>query len=99
MCLEEWVCVCCPSVCVWCVQEALRRVADNGLKQYVRSRPAPSLDSVRRAKELQTPPVHPMFSEWEGRGGGWRVGEGRGGGWRVGEGRGGEERMEGEGKV
>ena len=43
------------------------------MKQYVRSRPAPSLDSVRRAKELQPPPLHPMFSEWG------RRGEGRGG--------------------
>ena len=45
------------------------------MKQYVRSRPAPSLDSVRRAKELQPPPLHPMFSEWGRRG----EGRGRGG--------------------
>ena len=57
------LCIGSLSVCVWCSQEALRRVADNGLKQYVRSRPAPSLDSVRRSKEMETPPVHPIFSE------------------------------------
>ena len=67
------------------------------MKQYVRSRPAPSLDSVRRAKELQPPPLHPMFSEWgrrgEGRGREGREIDGRG---RGGEGRWGEERRGGE---
>ena len=59
------------------MQEALRRVVDNSMKQYIRSRPAPSPDSVRRAKELQPPPVHPMFSEQGGRGEEGREGEGR----------------------
>ena len=73
-----------------CMQEALRRVVDNSMKQYVRSRPAPSPDSVRRAKELQPPPVHPLFSEQGGRGGEGRGEERRGGEGRGEEGRGNE---------
>lgn len=56
----------------------LGRVADNAQQQYVRSRPAPSPESIKRAKELDLAGLglHPLFSEslqgaW---GGGQRVG-------------------------
>lgn len=55
----------------------LGRVADNAQQQYVRSRPAPSPESIKRAKELDLAGLglHPLFSEslqgaW---GGGQRV--------------------------
>nr|XP_035113603.1 ATP-dependent RNA helicase DDX54 isoform X1 [Callithrix jacchus] len=42
----------------------LARVADNAQQQYVRSRPAPSPESIKRAKELDLAGLglHPMFS-------------------------------------
>lgn len=43
----------------------LGRVADNAQRQYVRSRPAPSPESIKRAKELDLAGLglHPLFSE------------------------------------
>ncbi|XP_037367020.1 ATP-dependent RNA helicase DDX54 [Talpa occidentalis] len=42
----------------------LGRVADNAQQQYVRSRPAPSPESIKRAKELDLAELglHPLFS-------------------------------------
>ncbi|XP_025789421.1 ATP-dependent RNA helicase DDX54 [Puma concolor] len=42
----------------------LGRVADNAQQQYVRSRPAPSPESIKRAKELDVTGLglHPLFS-------------------------------------
>lgn len=42
----------------------LQRVADNAQQQYVRSRPAPSPESIKRAKELDLAGMglHPLFS-------------------------------------
>ncbi|XP_025874642.2 ATP-dependent RNA helicase DDX54 [Vulpes vulpes] len=42
----------------------LSRVADNAQQQYVRSRPAPSPESIKRAKELDLTGLglHPLFS-------------------------------------
>nr|XP_045743552.1 ATP-dependent RNA helicase DDX54 isoform X2 [Mirounga angustirostris] len=42
----------------------LGRVADNAQRQYVRSRPAPSPESIKRAKELDLAGLglHPLFS-------------------------------------
>ncbi|XP_042767263.1 ATP-dependent RNA helicase DDX54 [Panthera leo] len=42
----------------------LGRVADNAQQQYVRSRPAPSPESIKRAKELDVAGLglHPLFS-------------------------------------
>lgn len=51
----------------------LSRVADNAQQQYVRSRPAPSPESIKRAKELDLTGLglHPLFSEsWPGAAGG-----------------------------
>lgn len=44
---------------------SLHRVADNSQQQYVRSRPAPSPESIKRAKELDLAGLglHPLFSE------------------------------------
>lgn len=53
----------------------LSRVADNAQQQYVRSRPAPSPESIKRAKELDLAGLglHPLFSESLSRAGaGWR---------------------------
>lgn len=52
---------------------SLGRVADNAQQQYVRSRPAPSPESIKRAKELDLAglSLHPLFSES-------RVGQARG---------------------
>ncbi|NIG59283.1 ATP-dependent RNA helicase DDX54 [Pontoporia blainvillei] len=53
----------------------LCRVADNAQQQYVRSRPAPSPESIKRAKELDLLGLglHPLFSEsLRQAGGGWR---------------------------
>lgn len=54
--------------------QGLHRVANNSQQQYVRSRPAPSPESIKRAKELNLAELglHPLFSEI-GQG---RVGEG-----------------------
>lgn len=43
----------------------LGRVAHNAQQQYVRSRPAPSSESIKRAKELDLAALglHPLFSE------------------------------------
>ncbi|NXE50991.1 DDX54 helicase, partial [Casuarius casuarius] len=43
---------------------SLRRVADNAHKQYVRSRPGPSPESIKRAKDLDVSQLgmHPLFS-------------------------------------
>lgn len=45
--------------------QGLGRVADNAQQQYVRSRPAPSPESIKRAKELDLAGLglHPLFSE------------------------------------
>lgn len=53
--------------------QGLHRVANNAQQQYVRSRPAPSPESVKRAKSLDLAELglHPLFSEL-GQGGGWR---------------------------
>ena len=52
--------------------QGLGRVADNAQQQYVRSRPAPSPESIKRAKELDLAGLglHPLFSESLGGGGG-----------------------------
>uniref|UniRef100_A0A8C3PUB8 RNA helicase n=1 Tax=Calidris pygmaea TaxID=425635 RepID=A0A8C3PUB8_9CHAR len=43
---------------------SLRRVADNAHKQYLRSRPGPSPESIKRAKDLDVAQlgIHPLFS-------------------------------------
>ncbi|XP_050174487.1 ATP-dependent RNA helicase DDX54 [Myiozetetes cayanensis] len=43
---------------------SLRRVADNAQKQYLRSRPGPSPESIKRAKDLDVSQLgmHPLFS-------------------------------------
>ncbi|NWW89669.1 DDX54 helicase, partial [Rhynochetos jubatus] len=43
---------------------SLRRVADNAYKQYLRSRPGPSPESIKRAKDLDVSQLgmHPLFS-------------------------------------
>ncbi|NWH77969.1 DDX54 helicase, partial [Piaya cayana] len=43
---------------------SLRRVADNAHKQYLRSRPGPSAESIKRAKDLDMSQlgIHPLFS-------------------------------------
>ncbi|NXL87762.1 DDX54 helicase, partial [Alectura lathami] len=44
--------------------QSLRRVADNAHKQYLRSRPGPSPESIKRVKELDVSQlgIHPLFS-------------------------------------
>ncbi|NXA37996.1 DDX54 helicase, partial [Eudromia elegans] len=44
--------------------QSLRRVAANAHKQYVRSRPGPSPESIKRAKDLDVSQlgIHPLFS-------------------------------------
>uniref|UniRef100_A0A8B9ZR85 ATP-dependent RNA helicase DDX54 n=1 Tax=Anas zonorhyncha TaxID=75864 RepID=A0A8B9ZR85_9AVES len=44
---------------------SLRRVADNAQKQYLRSRPGPSPESIKRVKDLDTSQLglHPLFSD------------------------------------
>ncbi|XP_020833758.1 ATP-dependent RNA helicase DDX54 [Phascolarctos cinereus] len=44
--------------------QSLRRVAENAHKQYVRSRPGPSPESIKRAKDLDPAllGLHPLFS-------------------------------------
>ncbi|NWH24069.1 DDX54 helicase, partial [Grus americana] len=44
--------------------QSLRRVADNAQKQYLRSRPGPSPESIKRAKDLDVSQlgIHPLFS-------------------------------------
>lgn len=51
--------------------QGLHRVANNAQQQYVRSRPAPSPESIKRVKELDLAELglHPLFSEI-GQGGG-----------------------------
>lgn len=57
--------------------QGLGRVAGNAQQQYVRSRPAPSPESIKRAKELDLASLglHPLFSEshpgWDGGVVGW----------------------------
>ncbi|NXC77537.1 DDX54 helicase, partial [Anhinga anhinga] len=43
---------------------SLRRVADNAHKQYLRSRPGPSPESIKRTKDLDVSQlgIHPLFS-------------------------------------
>nr|XP_021140160.1 ATP-dependent RNA helicase DDX54 [Columba livia] len=43
---------------------SLRRIAENAHKQYLRSRPGPSPESIKRAKELDVSQLgmHPLFS-------------------------------------
>lgn len=45
----------------------LRRVSDNAQKQYLKSRPAPSPESIKRVKEMDFSllGIHPLFSEWQ----------------------------------
>lgn len=47
---------------------SLRRVADNAHKQYLRSRPGPSPESIKRAKDLDVSQlgIHPLFRERQG---------------------------------
>lgn len=47
---------------------SLRRVADNAHKQYLRSRPGPSPESIKRVKDMDTSQlgIHPLFSECRG---------------------------------
>lgn len=54
---------------------SLGRVADNAQQQYMRSRPAPSPESIKRAKELDLAGLglHPLFSESCPGCGGWGV--------------------------
>ncbi|XP_019394878.1 PREDICTED: ATP-dependent RNA helicase DDX54 isoform X2 [Crocodylus porosus] len=44
--------------------QSLRRVAENAHKQYLKSRPSPSPESIKRAKELDFSQlgIHPLFS-------------------------------------
>ncbi|XP_074776810.1 ATP-dependent RNA helicase DDX54 isoform X1 [Athene noctua] len=44
--------------------QSLRRVAENAHKQYLRSRPGPSPESIKRAKDLDVSQlgIHPLFS-------------------------------------
>ena len=43
-------------------QVDLKKVSENAQKQYVKSRPQPSPESVKRSKELPFPlPSHPLF--------------------------------------
>lgn len=44
--------------------QSLRRVADNAQKQYLRSRPGPSPESIKRVKEMDLSQlgIHPLFS-------------------------------------
>ncbi|OXB76408.1 UNVERIFIED_CONTAM: hypothetical protein H355_014123 [Colinus virginianus] len=48
--------------------QSLRRVADNAQKQYLRSRPGPSPESIKRVKEMDTAQlgIHPLFSVCRG---------------------------------
>jgi len=45
------------------MQISLRQVAANGYKQYIKSRPSASSESVKRSKQIDTAtlPVHPLF--------------------------------------
>ena len=47
------------------MQISLRQVAANGYKQYIKSRPSASSESVKRSKQIDTAtlPVHPLFSK------------------------------------
>ena len=46
-------------------QKNQKRVADNAYKHYMRSRPAPASESVKRVKELADVEIgyHPVFRE------------------------------------
>uniref|UniRef100_A0A8C0HPE3 RNA helicase n=1 Tax=Buteo japonicus TaxID=224669 RepID=A0A8C0HPE3_9AVES len=54
----------CPPGCRCRRLRSLRRVADNAHKQYLRSRPGPSPESIKRAKDLDVSQlgIHPLFS-------------------------------------
>ena len=47
------------------MQISLRQVAANGYKQYIKSRPSASSESVKRSKQIDTATlsVHPLFSK------------------------------------
>ena len=47
------------------VQVSLRQVAGNGYKQYMKSRPCASSESVKRSKQIDTTTlrIHPLFSK------------------------------------
>lgn len=47
-------------------QNSQRETSENGYKQYLRSRPGASVDSVRRVKELplSTLGPHPLFAQY-----------------------------------
>ena len=51
---------------VYYSQISLQRVADNGYKQYVKSRPCASSESVKRSKTINVNalPIHPLFSKF-----------------------------------
>ena len=44
-------------------QTNLKRVCGNAYKQYIRSRPGASIESVKRVKEIEPDkfPIHPLF--------------------------------------
>lgn len=46
-----------------CIQVSLRGVVENACKQYIRSRPPPSSESVKRSKELSHADIygHPLL--------------------------------------
>ena len=48
------------------LQQSMKRVITNAYKHYIKSRPAPSKESVKRSKELNDVIMtyHPMFGEW-----------------------------------
>ena len=54
---------------VFCFQISLRQVASNGYKQYMKSRPCASSESVKRSKLIDTAtlPFHPLFSKFTDR--------------------------------
>jgi putative cell wall-binding protein len=45
----------------WNFQENVQRMCGNAYKQYIKTRPKPSAASVKRAKELANPHIHPMI--------------------------------------
>lgn len=48
----------------YCLQNGQKNVCNNAYKQYLKSRPGASVESVKRVKELNLPSVgiHPLFS-------------------------------------
>ena len=62
-----FVCHMCTSVydIFLVIQESAKQTADNAYKQYIKSRPPSSLESLKRAKILSKvdPKMHPMFGQ------------------------------------